>query len=173
MALLLADASPADAAELLAIYAPYVEKTAVSFEYVVPTVDEFRRRIEKVLAAYPYLTVRETGRIVGYAYASRFRERKAYDRSAELSIYVAEGCRGRGIGRMLYTEMEKRLPSCGVTNLYACIAAPPTDRGEDEYLTCHSVRFHAAMGYATVGRFTGCARKFGRVYDMVYMEKIL
>ncbi|MCQ2429839.1 MAG: N-acetyltransferase family protein [Clostridia bacterium] len=171
MSLILTDASPSDAEELLAIYAPYVENTAISYEYVPPTAEEFRRRIEKVLTAYPYLTVREDGHILGYAYASRFKERKAYDRSVELSVYVRADCRGRGIGRMLYTEMEKRLPACGVTNLYACIAVPSLEKGPDEYASYDSVKFHTAMGYAMVGRFAGCACKFGRVYDMVFMEK--
>ena len=173
MALMLTDASSDDAEELLALYAPYILHTAITYEYAVPTVDEFRARIEKVQSAYPYLVVREDGHIVGYAYVSRFRERRAYDRSVETSIYVRADCHGRGIGRMLYAELERRLPPLGVTNLYACIAAPDEARGEDEYLTYDSVRFHTALGYRQVGRFSGCAFKFGRVYDMIFMEKKL
>lgn len=170
MSLAILPAVPDDAAELLSIYAPYVEHTAVSYELVPPTAEEFRARIEKVLTVFPYLTVRENGRILGYCYAGRFKDRRAYDRSVELSVYVRSDCKGRGIGRMLYAEMEKRLKAQGVTNLYACIAVPDV---EDEYLTFDSVKFHTAMGFAQVGFFRSCAEKFGRLYNMVWMEKII
>jgi phosphinothricin acetyltransferase len=110
------------------------------------------------------------GAIVGYAYAGPFKEREAYAASVELSVYVDGACHGRGVGRALYEALEKELVARGVTNLYACIAYPPV---EDEYLTYASVRFHERMGFGITGRFHGCARKFGRLYDMVWMEKVV
>ena len=161
-----------DAAALLAIYAPYVTRTAVSFELEVPSVAEFAARIAKTLAdGYPYLVAESDGRIVGYAYAGVFNERAAYARSAELSVYVAEGEQGRGVGRALYSRLEAELSRRGVANLYACIAH--TERKNDEFLTDGSERFHAALGFRHVGIFTDCASKFGRLYSMVWMDKSL
>lgn len=164
------EAALQDAGRLLEIYAPYVERTAVSFEYDVPTVEEFRRRIEQTTQRYPYLVALAGGRIVGYAYAGQFHSRAAYRFSAELSVYVDRDMRGRGIGRALYAELEERLRQMGVLNLYACIAYNDDD---DEFLTKDSVYFHEKMGYRLIGRFNQCGCKFGRWYDIVYMEKII
>ena len=162
--------TPEDAAALADIYAPYVRDTAVTFEYDPPAAEEFRRRICHTLERYPYFAAEADGRVVGYAYAGPFHARAAYDWDAELSIYVARDCRGRGVGRTLYTVLEQALRDMNIRNLYACIAAP---RQEDEYLTLDSVRFHSHMGYTTVGTFHHCGFKFGRWYDMVWMEKLI
>ena len=159
-----------DAERLLAIYAYYVEHTAVSFEYDVPSAEEFRRRIAEVLKAYPYLVVEEDGRIRGYAYAHAFVGRKAYARSAELTIYLARDAKGNGYGRSLYEALERILKDRGITNLYACIGDPIA---EDEYLTRDSEKFHRRMGFATVGTFHKCGYKFNRWYNMIWMEKII
>lgn len=168
--ILIRPVTPDDAQALRDIYAYYVERTAVSFEYDVPTVEEFRRRIEAVLMKYPYFAAVRGGKIIGYAYAHPFVGRAAYDWSAELTVYVDRQCRGAGAGRALYDALEDALRSMGVLNLYACIGH--TDR-EDEYLTNHSERFHAHMGFKQVGFFRACGYKFDRWYDMVWMEKII
>ena len=90
-------ASPSDAPALLSIYAPYVENTAITFEYTVPTPEDFRERIARTLDRYPYLVAQLNGTVMGYAYASAFHPRAAYDWSAEVSIYVSEDARGSGI----------------------------------------------------------------------------
>ena len=164
------NASTADAAALAAIYAPYVCDTAISFELEPPTPDEFASRIARTVERYPYLVAERDGAVVGYAYAGPFKERAAYAASVELSVYVDSAQRGAGVGRALYAELERALARRGVTNLYACVAYPVV---EDERLTYASVRFHERCGFEIVGRFHGCARKFGRVYDMVWMEKHL
>ena len=163
-------ARPDDAPRLLEIYSYYVRNTAISFEYEVPGEDEFRGRIEKTLEKYPYLVLEEDGVIEGYCYAGVFKARAAYDRSCEVSIYVDRARRGRGFGGMLYRELEKELPKLGITNLYACIADPVVP---DEYLDRSSELFHGRMGYVKVGEFHGCGMKFGRLYNMIWMEKIL
>lgn len=159
-----------DAEALLQIYAPYVEKTAITFEYDVPTVEEFAGRIGKVLQKYPYLVAEISGEPVGYAYAGSFKERAAYDWAVETTVYVREDMKKHGIGRALYTALEKALAAQGILNMNACIAFP---ENEDEYLTRDSVKFHERMGFNEVGRFHKCGCKFGRWYDMVWMEKLI
>ena len=113
-----------DAEKLLEIYAPYVKETAISFEYEVPAVEEFRERIRKTMEKYPYLVAESQGEILGYCYAGPFHSRKAYEKSVEMSIYVQAGQRRRGVGRSLYLALEERLKVQGIRNLYACIAWP-------------------------------------------------
>ncbi len=160
-------ARPEDAPELLKIYAPYVENTAITFEYDVPTLNDFRGRIEHTLKTYPYLVAERDGELLAYAYTGAFKERAAYAWSVETSIYVRQECRGLGLGRRLYAALEAVSRLQNVVNLYACIAYPKT---EDEYLTRNSVDFHSHLGFKLVGEFHNCAYKFGRWYNMVWME---
>ncbi len=163
-------ASPGDAQALLEIYRPYVENTAISFEYDVPSVEEFRGRIARTLERYPYLLAERKGEILGYAYAGPFHPRAAYDWAAEASIYVKRGAHRQGIGRLLYSTLERALLLQGILNLEACISVPEKD---DEYLDHSSQRFHERMGFRLVGKFEKCGYKFGRWYDMIWMEKLL
>ncbi len=162
--------TPEDAARLLEIYAYYVQRTAISFEWETPTVEEFRRRIRNTLRRYPYLCVLRDGEILGYAYASPFVGRAAYAWSAELTIYLAPDARRQGLGGALYRALEEALREMGVQNLYACIGVPET---EDEYLNNNSAEFHAHLGFREVGRFDRCGYKFGRWYHMIWMEKLI
>ena len=168
--MIIRSAVPQDAPALLEIYAPYVEKTAITFEYETPTAAEFARRIEKIRRKYPYLVAEEAGTPVGYAYAGAFKERAAYDWAVETTVYLRPDCRGRGYGRALYQALEDALRRQHVLNANACIAYTET---EDEFLTNASMRFHQHMGYRLVGRFHQCGFKFGRWYDMIWMEKML
>ena len=161
---------PEDAGRLVEIYAPYVKQTAVTFEYEVPSVAEFRKRIESILKKYPYLVAEQDGEITGYAYAGVFIERPAADWAAEAAIYVDRGRRRSGVGRALYEALEKALIRQNILNINACIACP---EAEDEYLTYDSIRFHECMGYRMAGRFHQCGYKFGHWYDLVWMEKHL
>lgn len=102
-------AEPEDAGELLAIYAPYVEETAITFEYTVPSLAEFQERIRHTRERYPYLVAASAGKIVGYAYAGPFKGRRAYDWAVETSIYVARGAHRQGVGRRLYEALEQCL----------------------------------------------------------------
>ena len=163
-------ASVEDAEELLAIYAPYVEKTAITFEYEVPSVEEFKGRIAHVLQRFPYLKAVEDGKILGYAYVSPFKERAAYGWSVETSIYVDENVKHKGVGRKLHEVLEAVLKEQGILNMEACIGYPEV---EDEYLDKNSVNFHAHMGYRMIGEFKKCGYKFDRWYNMVWMEKLL
>ena len=163
-------ASPSDAPELLAIYAPYITKTAISFEYDVPSVEEFADRIRTTLEKYPYLAAESDGHIVGYCYVSILHGRQAYDWSVETSIYVDQNCKRMGIGKKLHDALEQALSAMGILNLYACIAFPI---GEDPYLTEDSVHFHEHLGYTHTAHFHKCGYKFNRWYDIVWMEKTI
>ena len=159
-----------DIPAMLAVYAPYVEETAVSFEYAVPSPEEFRARLARVQGFYPWLVAEQEGRVLGYAYASRFHPRAAYDWSVEVSIYVQREARGHGLGPRLYEALEAMLRAQNVLSAYACIALAETP---DEYLDHASIRFHERMGYRLTGTFPNCGYKFGRWYGMVWMEKRL
>ncbi|MGM9713169.1 MAG: GNAT family N-acetyltransferase [Prevotella sp.] len=163
-------ATEADAASLLSIYAPYVERTAITFEYDVPTIDEFRERITHTLKQYPYLVAERHGRILGYAYAGMFKEREAYRHCVETSIYVAQEAQGQGIGRRLLRRLEEELGERGFININACIAWVETPNG---HLSHQSAIFHEKMGYRRVAHFHRCGYKFGEWYDMIWMEKLL
>lgn len=157
-----------DAKALLEIYAPYVQNTAITFEYQVPSLQEFEERIRHTKQKYPYLAAVAGEEVLGYAYAGPFHERAAYDWAVETSIYVREDKKGMGIGRKLYEALEECLTAQGFLNLNACIAWPER---EDEYLTRDSAEFHRRLGYRMVGEFHQCGYKFNRWYNMVWMEK--
>lgn len=163
-------AEVSDAQALLNIYAPYVKSTAITFEWVVPSLEDFAGRIKTISEKYPYFVAELNGTPVGYAYANTFRGRKAYSWTAELSVYVDEKYHGQGIGRALVTMVEEHLKEQGVLNLYAVIASC---REDDEYLTDASVKFHSRMGYVEPAVFEKCGFKFNRWYDTTTMVKFL
>ncbi len=163
-------ATPEDAAELLDIYIPYVIETAITFEYDIPSVSEFADRIRQTLKRYPYLVAIAEGRMIGYAYASPFKGRAAYDWAVETTIYLRQDCQGKGYGKKLYFALEDILKKQNIINLNACIAYASV---EDVHLSNTSTLFHEHLGYKQVAHFTKCGYKFSTWYDMIWMEKIL
>lgn len=159
-----------DAERILEIYDYYIKNTAITFEYTAPSLEEFRGRMEKTMQKYPYLVAEKDGVIAGYAYAGAFVGRAAYDWSCETSIYLDKNARKCGIGKTLYTALEKELKEMGILNMYACIGYPAE---EDEYLTKNSADFHSHIGFTQVGEFHKCGYKFGHWYNMIWMEKII
>lgn len=157
-----------DALELLEIYRPYVENTAVSFEVEVPSEEEFAGRIRAISEKYPYIKAVENGKILGYAYAAAFKGRAAYDWAVETTIYIRQDLRHQGVGRALYETLESKLSEMGILNMNACIASTLS---ESEYLSNDSQYFHEKMGFEMVGRFHKCGSKFGKWFDMIWMEK--
>jgi L-amino acid N-acyltransferase YncA len=104
------DADPQrDGAACAAIYAPHVEGSPTSFEERAPSAAEMAARIESYTATHPWLVAERGGEVVGYAYACRHQERAAYRWAADVSVYVADGSRGSGLGRRLYEELFERL----------------------------------------------------------------
>ena len=175
--MMLRTATPDDAEALLDIYTYYILHTAVTFEYDVPSLHEFRQRIVQTLQRYPYIVACQDtddpsapAQILGYAYASPLGERAAYQWSACSSIYLDHTVRHRGLGRMLQLALEDDLKQRGIRNLYACITTADTT---DEHLSFDSPRFHSHMGFTEVGHFHRCGFKFNRWYDVLWMEKEL
>jgi len=149
-------AAPSDAPAVRAIYAPIVERTAISFELEVPTVDEVAERISTTTAAWPWLVARRGGKVLGYAYAGPFRSRPAYRWSVETSVYVDGRARRLGVGRLLYSSLIELLRNQGFVNAFAGIALPNEA----------SVALHERFGYRPVGVFPAAGYKLGRWHDV-------
>lgn len=161
-------AETGDAEQIAAIYKPYVEKTAITFEEVPPTVEEMAAKIAKVGATFPFIVFEEpasplaAGRptILGYAYATRYRERAAYRWSLEDSVYVREDSRGQGIGKALLAALIALLRELGYVKIYAVITPPNPS----------SVILHEKFGFAPLGRFADTAYKLGAWQAIDWME---
>jgi len=150
-----------DAQELVEIYAYYVLNTSITFEYDVPSIDEFSERIQKITKKYPYLVATIDSEIVGYAYATAYKERAAYDWSVETTVYVKHEEHGHGVGKTLYNELEQALKNKHIVNMLACITFPNPK----------SIDFHTKFGFTTVGHFPKIGFKFNEWRDIVWMMK--
>lgn len=156
-------ANPSDVPAMLAIYGPYVLTSTATFEYLVPTEEEFSRRFQSVTRQYPWLVWEEEGVVVGYAYASAAYTRAAYAWTAEPSVYLAPNARGRGIAARLYGALEGLLRLQGYQVLYALITEE----------NAPSFRFHEKQGYVQKVLFSDCGFKFGRWLGLSWWEKRL
>jgi phosphinothricin acetyltransferase len=152
-----------DAAGIQAVYAPYCESSNVTFETVAPTRDEMAERITRIMSAYPWLVAETEGRVAGYVYASRFRERAAYRWTAEVAVYVALDEQQRGLGRALYTSLISILRAQGYVKAIAGITLP----------NAASVRLHEKLGFQKVGSFPGIGYKDGRWLDVGWWQLAL
>src|SRR6185436_1470712 len=130
-------ATPADAKAILDIYAPYIQNTSFTFETEVPSTEEFAKRIETYLLNWPWLVCEIGGKIAGYAYATRHRERTAYQWCTESSVYIHDDHQRTGIARALYTALFEILKKQGFRNVYAVINLPNEK----------SVNFHESCGF--------------------------
>lgn len=160
---MLRPARAADLPAMLEIYRPFVERTAVSFEYEVPDLPGFTRRFQEHTAQFPWLVWEEDGQVQGYAYAGAPWERAAYRWCAETSIYLSPAARGRGVGAALYGALEACLRRQGYRTAYALVT---TDNPG-------SVSFHLAMGYAQRALFPSCGYKLGQWHGVIWLEKQL
>ena len=156
-------ATPADIPAMLEIYGPYVLSSTATFEYTVPTLEEFTSRFDTITAQYPWLVWEEAGKILGYAYASAPYTRAAYAWCAEPSIYLHPDAKGRGIGTKLYTALEEILELQGYHVLYALVTEENTE----------SIAFHEKFSYKKQAFFPDCGWKFGRWLGVFWMEKRL
>ena len=152
-----------DLPQILAIYAPYVEETSISFEYTVPTMEAFTARFQNITAQYPWLVWEENGEVLGYAYGSAPFERAAFSWCAESSIYLRADQRGKGIGKKLQLALEALLQMQGYQLLYALVT---TDNPA-------SIAFHKALGFTHLAQFPGCGWKLGAWHGLVWLEKRL
>lgn len=155
-------ANPADAAAVAEIYNYYIKNTHHTFETEPLSAEEMRNRIADISENYPFLVAEEDGEILGYAYAAQFRLRQAYAYSAEVSIYVKNAAKQKGIGTRLYMQMFHELAETDVHAIVAGISLPNDA----------SVRFHERLGFTKVAHFREVGYKLGRWIDVGYWEKI-
>ena len=156
-------ATAQDIPRILEIYAPYIQNTAISFEYTVPTLDAFTARFQAITAQFPWLVWEEEGVILGYAYGSAPFERAAFGWCAEASIYLRPEAQGRGIGKNLYAVLEEILVLQGYTKLYTLVTSANQP----------SLDFHLAVGYRLTATLPECGFKLGRWYGLHWLEKPL
>ncbi len=152
-----------DVPAILDIYGPYILETAYTFEYEVPSLEDFTQRFLRITADFPWLVWEEAGQILGYAYGERPFSRAAYQWDADLAIYLRPEARGRGIGRKLYEALEQILRELGYKVVYGVVTSANQD----------SCGFHEAMGYRAAATFHRCGWKFGRWYGTIWYEKRL
>jgi L-amino acid N-acyltransferase YncA len=152
-----------DASSLLSIYAPYVKDTAVSFETDVPSLEEFKNRIEEGLEEYPWLVAEINDEVVGYAYSSKHRSRCAYGWSVDSSVYVSTSYQRKGIAQKLYEKLFVILEEQGAVNVFAGIALPNDG----------SVSFHESIGFKKIGIYKNVGYKLNRWHDVGWWQKEL
>ncbi|GAB2800434.1 GNAT family N-acetyltransferase [Rhabdobacter roseus] len=156
-------ATPADTPALLAIYAPYVTESVISFEYEVPTEAEFAERVRTIQRQFPYLVAEADGRVLGYAYASVHNERTAYRWSANSSVYVQAEAHRQGVGRALYTSLFEWLGRQGYINIFAGITLPNPK----------SEAFHRSFGFEPIGTYANTGYKFGAWHSVAWFQRVL
>lgn len=154
-------AAMADSGAILKIYAPFITDTAVSFETEVPAEDAFAQRVNAIREQYPYLVDQVDGEIVGFAYASRHRQRSAYRYDVDCSIYVLPRFHGTGAAHRLYGCLFELLEELGYYNAYAAYTVPNEQ----------SMRFHLKFGFSPIGTFHKTGYKFGSWHDVTWLEK--
>jgi len=152
-----------DAPEIAAIYRPFCDESHVSFEYPAPDAAEIASRIERINRRFAWLVDEDGGTVTGYAYASPHRERAAYRWAVEVTAYIHERFRGRGIGRALYGELFGLLRGQGLFKAYAGIALPNPA----------SEAFHQSLGFSRVGVYRGVGYKLGSWRDTAWWQLAL
>lgn len=156
-------AAPKDAEAILEIYAPFVKHSFVTFEEEVPPVSAFQARIAQTLEKYPFLVCTDDETVVGYAYASSFRSRAAYNWDAELSVYMSPAHGGKGLGKRLYAALLALLERQNIVNVYGCLALP----------NHQSERLHEAMDFRRLGVFPKTGYKDGKWLDILWYDKVI
>jgi phosphinothricin acetyltransferase len=156
-------ATPADAEQVFAIYAPIVAESVISFEETAPNVAEMAHRIETTLLKYPWLVCEDGGSVLGYAYATEYRKRSAYRWSVETSVYVDAGARRRGVGAALYESLFALLELQGFVSAFAGIALPNEA----------SIALHQHAGFEIIGIYRTVGFKLGGWHDVGWWQRPL
>jgi len=150
-----------DVPAILAIYEPYILNTAITFEYETIGIETFQKRMETVQKQFPWLVYEQEGKVIGYAYCSRFKERAAFDWDCECSVYIDEKAHRKGIATALYTKLFELMQKQGYYNIYALIT----------YSHESSVSLHRKFGFTDVGIYKKTGYKMGKWWDLLVMEK--
>ncbi len=152
---------PGDVAQITEIYNHYITHTTITFEELPLTIEQMRARIEAYTALYPWLlAVSDAGEVLGYAYASKWKERAAYRHTAESTIYLRHGAEGKGLGKALYGELLTHIKQQGCHVVLGCIAIPNDA----------SIGLHEHMGFSKVAHFKEVGRKFDQWLDVGYWQ---
>jgi len=151
-----------DAGQIAELYNYYIEKTHHTFEIEPLDSAEIRKRIKEITTEYPYLIAEDEGQILGYAYAAQFKLRDAYKYSAEVSIYVRNNAKQKGVGTQLYEVLFEELYDTSIHTFIAGISLPNEA----------SVRFHEKLGFKKVAHFREVGYKLGRWVDVGYWQMI-
>lgn len=154
---------PDDAAQIAGIYNRYILETTISFETQPLSAEDMRKRIEEISSYFPYLVAENNGKLIGYCYAHLWKERAAYCKTLETTIYLASEAKGKGLGTRLMDRLIDECRNRGYHVLIACITA------ENE----ESCRFHERLGFKKVSHFEQAGQKFGRWLDVADYELIL
>lgn len=149
-------AAPTDAAAIAAIFAPIVRDTWISFATEPPTAESIKKKMAELAPRFPWLVAEANGAVVGYAYASKHRDLPSYQWSCEVSIYIAEGQRRKGVARELYGELFNRLRKLGYYNAYAGITQPNPA----------SIGLHESLGFRHIGTYQKVGHKLGAWRDV-------
>lgn len=156
-------AAISDSEDILSIYAPFIRDTAITFETEIPSIDEVSCRIKSISKQYPYIVYQIKDEVVGYAYASKHRERSAYRYDVDVSIYVLPEYHGSGIAHKIYDCLFEILKELGYYNAYAAYTVPNEK----------SIRFHEKFGFTLIGTHHKTGYKFGKWHDVSWLEKII
>lgn len=152
-----------DIPAICAIYNHYVEHTVITFEEVPVTIEQMQERFTVYTRSYPWLICENAGVVVGYAYASHWKDRSAYKHTAEVTVYLAHQATQKGSGSALYAELIEQLRTKGCHTLLGCLAIPNEP----------STKLHERFGFKQVAHFADVGRKFDRWIDVGYWQKVL
>jgi L-amino acid N-acyltransferase YncA len=161
--MIIRDVNLNDAKALSDIYKYYVDNFHYSFEYVAPSTLEFEGRIEEISGEFPFFVCEDRGEIIGFAYANKFKERKAYQWVCETSIYIKNDCNQKGAGQLLYEKLLSALKELGFIKAYAVLGCPNEA----------SEVFHEKMGFTFVACLPNVGYKHGSWHDIKYYEFVL
>lgn len=163
MSMVIRDVKKEDFEKMLSIYRYYVEETTISFEEEVPSLANYSQRLNHILEKYPILVVEENQKLVGYAYAHAFRGFSAYDKVAEVTVYLAKEAGAKGLAGCLYEKLESLLIQKKITKAIACITSD----------NIPSLKFHKKNGYQQIAEFTKIGYKFNQWLNIIWLEKEL
>lgn len=156
-------ASILDAAAITEIYNHYIRETVITFELTEITRSEMESRMERTMKTYPWLVLKMDGKLLGYAYATAWRERKAYAATAETTIYMAPEAIGKGLGKPLYDALINKMKEDQFHVLMGVIALPNPE----------SAALHERLGFSKAAHFSEVGFKFNRWVDVGYWQMIL
>jgi L-amino acid N-acyltransferase YncA len=161
--MLIRPCTPNDISAICAIYNHYIDHTVITFEETPVTLTQMQERVNSYTQHYPWLVYEDAGEVVGYAYASKWKDRSAYKHTAEVTVYLKHDATQKGFGSALYSELIEQLKAMGCHILLGCLAIPNEP----------SAKLHERFGFKKIAHFTEVGLKFDRWIDVGYWQKVL